>query len=73
MNKTTPESTDPADREIEFSGGVRGKYVERNRGPGITVHIEPDVAQVFPDADAVNTALRKVIRESGEAIPGKPR
>lgn len=29
---------------------------------GITVRLEPDVAEIFPDADAVNEALRFLIR-----------
>jgi hypothetical protein len=52
MKKTHPEPTDPADREIDFRGGVRGKYVERDRAPGSTVRIEPDVAQVIRESDA---------------------
>ncbi|HQZ41107.1 MAG TPA: hypothetical protein PLH72_18945 [Vicinamibacterales bacterium] len=73
MKKNVPEPPDPADREIDFSGGERGKYVERLRESGITVRIEPDVARVFPDATAVNEALRKVIRESNEHASEKPR
>jgi len=51
---------------------VRGKYYGRTTASGITVRIEPDVAQVFPDADAVNAALRKVIWEREQAGE-KPR
>lgn len=29
---------------------------------GTTVQLEPDVAEIFPDADAVNEALRFLIR-----------
>jgi hypothetical protein len=29
---------------------------------GATVHLEPDVAEMFPSADAVNEALRFLIR-----------
>lgn len=29
---------------------------------GTTIRLEPDVAQMFPDADAVNEALRFLIR-----------
>ncbi len=73
MKKTRPETDDPADHEVDFRGGVRGKHFERYRAACITVRIEPDVAQVFPDAEAVNAALRKVIRESRERTPEKPR
>ena len=33
---------------------------------GDTVRLEPDVANVFPDADAVNEALRFLIRVATE-------
>jgi hypothetical protein len=73
MNKTRRESDDPADHEVDFRGGVRGKYYGRTTASGITVRIEPDVAQVFPDADAVNAALRRLIQESRERAAEKPR
>jgi hypothetical protein len=57
-------ASDPDAVEYDFTKGERGKYLERYRAACITVRIEPDVAQVFPDAAAVNAALRKVIRES---------
>jgi len=45
-----------------LKGGVRGKYVERYRQGTNMVLLEPDVAQAFPDARAVNEALRLVMR-----------
>ena len=45
----------------DFSGGVRGKYVERFAGRCKVVVLEPDVAQVFPDATSVNETLREVM------------
>ncbi|MBU0655691.1 MAG: hypothetical protein KJ914_11265 [Gammaproteobacteria bacterium] len=49
--------------EYDFSGGVRGKHYEAYRkGVTIMVGIEQDVAKVFPDAEAVNQALRTLIR-----------
>jgi hypothetical protein len=46
----------------DFSGGVRGKYVRRFAGSCKVVELEPDVAEVFPDAASVNETLREVIR-----------
>ena len=44
--------------EYDFTGAVRGKYAE-HFSPGVkTVLLDPDVAEVFPNATAVNTALR---------------
>ena len=48
--------------EYDFRGGVRGKYVERYRAGTNVVLLAPDVAQAFPTEDAVNEALRLVIR-----------
>jgi hypothetical protein len=42
--------------------GVRGKYVERYRAGTNVVLLAPDVAQAFPTEDAVNEALRLVMR-----------
>jgi hypothetical protein len=63
MKKNHPETPDPANHEVDFSRGVRGKYAHHLPQPDLTVSIDPDVARVFPDAEAVNEALRKVIRE----------
>ncbi len=40
--------------------GVRGKYYERAKSGSNVVLIEPDLAAFFPDAVAVNRALRLV-------------
>jgi len=46
--------------EYDFSKGVRGKYARRYaRGSNVVV-LEPDVAKVFPNAEAVNTSLRSL-------------
>jgi hypothetical protein len=44
--------------EYDFSGGVRGKYAKRYAEGTNVVIIDPDVAEYFPDHDAVNEALR---------------
>ena len=44
--------------EYDFSGGVRGKYASRFAKGTIMVVLDPDVAEVFPDANSVNKALR---------------
>ena len=54
--------------EYDFSKGVRGKYAKRYaRGTNVVV-LEPDVADAFPTARAVNAALRKLLRD-GSASP----
>jgi hypothetical protein len=45
--------------EYDFStmeGGVRGKYAQRYRAGTNLVKIDPDVAKVFADDNAVNEA-----------------
>lgn len=47
-------------REYDCSDGVRGKYAGRYAKGSNVVVLEPDVAKVFPNADAVNSSLRGV-------------
>ena len=42
--------------------GVRGKYADRSRKGTNLVLLAPDVAAVFPDEQAVNEALRLVMK-----------
>lgn len=44
--------------EYDFSGGVRGKYIDRFPTGCNVVVLDPDVAQVFTDSESVNQALR---------------
>ncbi|HEU0144071.1 MAG TPA: hypothetical protein VFQ47_04735 [Nitrososphaera sp.] len=46
----------------QLRGRVRGKYIERYRAGTNLVLLEPDVAAAFPDAKAVNEALRLLIK-----------
>lgn len=63
MKKVDSEGEDTMRDEYDFSGGVRGKYASRYaRGSNVVV-LEPDVAEAFPTARAVNAALRKILRE----------
>ena len=55
--------------EYDFSQGERGKYAARYAAGTNVVVLAPDVAAVFPDAAAVNEALRalmKVARKSAQ-------
>jgi hypothetical protein len=46
--------------EYDFSKGVRGKYARRYaRGSNVVV-LDPDVAKLFPNAEAVNSSLRSL-------------
>lgn len=53
--------------EYDLRGGVRGKYfAEYQKGTNLVL-LAPDVAKSFPDSEAVNQALRKVISEKRAA------
>jgi hypothetical protein len=44
--------------EYDFSNAVRGKYHARFTASSNVVVLDPDVSEVFPNAAAVNQALR---------------
>ena len=59
------QSQDDIRPEYDFAsmkGGVRGKYYEQYRKGTNVVLLEPDVAEAFPSDDAVNEALRGILR-----------
>ena len=47
-------------REYDFSKGRRGKYAARYAEGTNIVLLEPDVSEVFPDAQSVNPVLRAI-------------
>jgi hypothetical protein len=58
--------------ECDFRSGVRGKYAKRYAAGTNVVVLAPDVAAMFPDAQAVNDALRAVVqiaRRNGKSKP----
>jgi hypothetical protein len=72
MKKVESEmEADDLRAEYDFSqlkGRVRGKYVERYRAGTNLVLLEPDVAAAFPDAKAVNEALRLLIKAAENQV-----
>lgn len=66
--KKTPSRVREVRAEYDFSGGVRGKYAKRYaRGSNVVV-LDPDVAEAFPTARAVNAALRKLLRQTTTGV-----
>jgi hypothetical protein len=49
----------------KLKGGVQGKYYRRATTGTNLVLIEPDLMEVFPDAEAVNRALRILANAAG--------
>lgn len=74
-----PSAKKPADElrpEYDLSnlkGGVRGKYLNQAAAGTNLVLIEPDLAEVFPDAEAVNRALRLLVDTAAAATPSGRR
>jgi len=62
MKKAKADEDDEMLEEYDFSKGVRGKYAERYRSGTNVVVLEPDVAEVFPDSESANEALRVLAR-----------
>ena len=66
MKKNSVEINDELRPEYDLKNllkdGVRGKYTKRFRAGTNLVLLDPDVAEAFPDADAVNKALRLVMQ-----------
>ena len=61
MKKSTRKNKDELRPEYDLSklkGGVRGKYHKQATAGTNLVLIEPELNELFPDADAVNRALR---------------
>jgi len=58
--KKAREKTSEMLPEYDFWQGARGKYAQRYpRGSNVVV-LEPDVAKIFPNAEAVNSSLRSL-------------
>lgn len=72
MKKVENEMEDELRSEYDFvqmEGGVRGKYIERYHAGTNLVLLDPDVAQAFPNGEAVNDALRMLIQVAQHQQP----
>jgi hypothetical protein len=63
MKKAKPVSDDlrPEYRQADFGPMVRGQYAARMKEASNIVVLDPDVAEAFPNAQAVNQALRTLL------------
>ena len=57
--------------EYDFSKGRKNPYAERANAKSNLVVIEPDLYSVFPSSDAVNDALRLMVKASAKAVKTK--
>lgn len=56
----------------QLKGGVRGKYFQQATAGTNLVLIEQELAEVFPDTESVNRALRLLVN-TAEAAAGPTR
>ena len=76
MKKVEAEMDDELRPEYDLKSlRVRRLGPGRKSFGGAVIRLEPDVAEVFPDADSVNEALRFLIRVTKESKPtvGNPQ
>ena len=75
MKKAAARKNDELRREYDLAtltGRVRGKHFKSTRAGTNLVLLEPDVADAFPDASAVNEALRMLAKVASRQ-PGRTR
>jgi hypothetical protein len=60
-------------KEYDFTGAIQGKYVKRFPRDVVMVTLAPDVAAAFSDADAVNEALRVLLKAAKNASRPKAK
>jgi hypothetical protein len=77
MKKATARRGNGLRREYDLTklrGGVRGKYYRRFTEGTNLVLLDPDIADAFPDAKAVNDALRVLVKAASNQVrPGRKR
>jgi hypothetical protein len=70
MKKAEPVSDDlrPEYRRKDFGPMVRGKYAARMKEGSNIVVLDPDVAEAFPNGEAVNQALRALLKLAKSSV-----
>jgi hypothetical protein len=71
MKKATRKKKDELREEYDFKElgpGVKGKYYRRFVGGTNLVLLDPDIADAFPSAKAVNDALRVLVTVASKRV-----
>jgi hypothetical protein len=71
MKKVEKETTDelrPEYKRSDFGEIIRGKYAGKIKEESNVVLLEPDVAQAFPNDEAVNKALRYLLKLAQSSV-----
>ena len=70
MNKAPAQPEDDEMlEEYDFSNGVRGKYAQRYAAGTNVIILDPDLVELFPNSEAVNEALRLLVRLARQTVP----
>jgi len=70
--KLTADDLRPEYKRSDFGTLVRGKYVERLQASSNVVVLDPEISDLFPNAAAVNAALRS-LAEIARRASSRPR
>jgi hypothetical protein len=62
MKKGNKNNDSEMQAEYDFSPGIRGRYARRYADGTNVVVLDPDVAKLFPNAEAVNQSLRNLAK-----------
>ena len=71
--KLAADEIRPEYQRSDFGTLVRGKYVGRLQASSNVVVLDPEVADLFPNAAAVNAALRPLAAIAKRAGSGRSR
>ena len=71
MKKKPAAEDDPLDREVDFSNGRPNPYFLSYHDPKVVRVLEPELAELFPDNESVNAALRGVAEAAARMRPHK--
>jgi hypothetical protein len=72
MKNAVPDDDADMLPEYDFKNGVRGKYAARYAaGTNVRV-LAPDLADVFPNSESVNEALRLLVKIARQQVKDAP-
>ena len=68
MKKVNPDELRPEYNRDDLGRGIRGKHYDDYKSGNNLVLLSPDVAAMFPDEEAVNNALRDLIKLAKKSV-----
>ena len=68
MKKVNSDELRPEYNRDDLGHGIRGKHYDDYKSGTNLVLLSPDVAAMFPDEEAVNNALRDLIKLAQKSV-----